>query len=200
MVHLIICAVSGTGKSTIARHLLDRYPRLRLSVSHTTRAPRAHEVDGVHYHFTSRVEFERLSADDAFAEWAEYAGNLYGTARSMIDGAARDGVDLLYDIDVVGAANLKRAYPDALTCFVLPPSWAEVERRLRARGTETEASIARRLAAGRRELEAARTFDYLVLNEQLDAAVAELDCIYRAAHLRTAERRATLERLAAQGG
>jgi guanylate kinase len=200
MVHLIICAVSGTGKSTIARRLLERYPQLRLSVSHTTRAPRAHEGDGVHYHFTSRMEFERLAAADEFAEWAEYAGNLYGTSRSMIAGAARDGVDLLYDIDVVGAANLKRAYPDALTCFVLPPSWAEVERRLRARGTESEASIARRLAAGHRELEAARGFDYLVLNEQLDAAVAELDCIYRAAHLRTPERRDALERLVARGG
>lgn len=197
MVPLIICAVSGTGKSTIARRLIALRPRLRLSVSHTTRPPRPGEVDGEHYHFVDRAAFDRLVADDEFAEWAEYAGNCYGTARSTIERATREGFDLIFDIDVVGAAQLKRCYPEALTCFVLPPSWAEVERRLRARGTESEAAIARRLSVGRRELAAASDFDYLVLNEDLDAAVAELDCIYRAARARTRERLDLLQGLVA---
>src|SRR5687768_17155884 len=104
-----MCAVSGTGKSTIARELLSRHATLRLSVSHTTRPPRPGEFDGVHYHFISRVDFEKSVAADEFAEWAEYAGNLYGTARSTIEAAANRGVDLLHDVDVVGAANLKHS-------------------------------------------------------------------------------------------
>lgn len=197
MVLLVVAAVSGTGKSTLARHLIERHATLRLSVSHTTRAPRPGEVDGVHYHFVTRDAFERAIAAGEFLEWAEYAGNLYGTARSEIEAARRDGHDLLFDVDVVGAANLKRADPATVTCFILPPSWEVLEERLRRRGTETEASIARRLGVARRELEAARTFDYLVVNDTLEAAVTDLDHIYCAARLRTAERGALLERLGA---
>ena len=199
MVLLILSAVSGTGKSTLARKLLASHDCLRLSVSHTTRSARAEEVDGQDYHFVDRERFEAMVAAGSFAEWAEYAGNLYGTARAMIERerAAAEGVDLLFDIDVVGAASLKAAYPDATSCFILPPSWDEVARRLRRRGSEPEASIARRLEAGCREVIAARTFDYLVLNDELDAALVDLDHIYRAARLRTAERLALLRALGA---
>lgn len=184
MILLVVSAVSGTGKSTLIRELRARHPKLQLSVSHTTRAPREGEVDGVHYHFVTRERFEAMIEADEFVEHEAYAGNLYGTARSTIEAARARGEDLAFDIEVVGAGNIERAYPDAITCFILPPTWAEVEGRLRARGTETEASIARRLARGRDEMEAARGFQYLVENDDLQVAVDHLDAIYRAAGLR----------------
>lgn len=197
MVLLIMAACSGTGKSTLGRRLLAERPKLRLSVSHTTRAPRPGEVDGVEYHFVDRAGFEARARAGAFAEWAEYAGNLYGTSHDEIQRTQADGRDLLFDVDVVGAANLKRSYPGALSFFILPPSWAELERRLRARGTEAEAVVAKRLAVARRELEAAATFDYLIVNDDLEKAYAEVDALYRTAGLRTSERIGLLDRLRA---
>lgn len=186
MVLLILAAVSGTGKSTVGHALRERCPNLKLSVSHTTRSPRPGEVDGVHYHFESREAFERRIEDGDFVEWAEYAGNLYGTSRSTIAKADAAGLDLLFDVEVVGAAQLKRAYGvQARSVFLLPPSWAELERRLRARKTDTEAAILRRLATGRTELEAARSFDYLVTNAELDGCVRLVETIYTAARSAT---------------
>lgn len=195
MVLFVLAAVSGTGKSTVGRGLRHLYSGIRLSVSYTTRAPRPGEADGVHYHFVERDAFEASIAADGFAEWAEYAGNLYGTARSTIDAARAAGYDLLFDIEVVGAAALKAAYPDAVSCFLLPPSWDETEARLRGRGTETEASIRRRLDRGREEIRQAHTFDYLVTNDDLHACVADVGAIYRAAQLRSASRSAALASL-----
>ncbi len=184
----VLAAVSGTGKSTVGQRLRASFPRLELSVSHTTRGPRPGERDGEHYHFVDRAAFEATVTADGFAEWAEYAGNLYGTARSTIEAAARSGADLLFDVEVVGAAALKAVYPEAVTCFLLPPSWEVVCARLRDRGTETEASISRRLETGRRELASAHTFDYLVTNDGLDDCVRDVAAIYRAAGLRAAAR------------
>ena len=133
MVLLIMAACSGTGKSTLGRRLLAEHPKLRLSVSHTTRPPRPGETQGVEYHFVDRAAFEVEVRAGAFAEWAEYAGNLYGTSHEEIDRTRSAGRDLLFDVDVVGAANLKRNYPGALSLFILPPSWEELERRLRSR-------------------------------------------------------------------
>ena len=197
MVLLIMAACSGTGKSTLARRLLAEHPRLRLSVSHTTRPPRPGEQDGVDYHFTDAAGFRALVAQDAFAEWAEYAGNAYGTSRAEIERARAAGQDLLFDVDVVGAAALKCRYPKSVSVFILPPSLDEVERRLRNRGTETEASLAKRLAAARRELDAAPTFDHLVLNADVESGYAELRTVYLAAGLRTSERSALLDALRA---
>lgn len=195
MVLLMLAAVSGTGKSTIAKHLLDRHPTLRLSVSHTTRKPRAGEIDGVHYHFTTPEAFAARIAEGGFAEWAEYVGHRYGTARQTIDAAREAGHDLLFDIEVQGAAQLKAAYADAVGVFLLPPSWGELAERLRRRGTDDEATINRRLARGREELAAAAGFDHLVVNDDLDRAVAEVESIYRAALARTANRLARLSAL-----
>lgn len=195
MALLIIAAVSGTGKSTVARQLLARNPNLQLSVSHTTRAPRPGEVDGREYHFADRATFDRMIAADAFVEWAEYAGNRYGTARSTIDDALDRGIDLLFDVEVVGAANLKAAYPEAASCFLLPPSWGVLEQRLRGRRTEDEGTVARRLATGLVELEAAEGFDYLVVNDDLDRAITEVEAVYQSARLKTVGRRELLLRL-----
>jgi len=195
LVLFIMAAASGTGKSTLARRLLAAEPRLRLSVSHTTRRPRPGETDGVEYHFVDRERFAARVAEGAFAEWAEYAGNLYGTAHEEIARARETGGDLLFDVEVVGAAALKRVLPDAVSVFVLPPSMAELERRLRGRGTESEEVVARRLLAARRELDSAETFDHLVINDDVERAAEDLRAILRAAGLRTASRRALLDRL-----
>ncbi|MCB9537971.1 MAG: guanylate kinase [Myxococcales bacterium] len=200
MVLLILAACSGTGKGAVGARLRARYPALKLSVSHTTRSPRPGEVDGVHYHFVDRATFEAVARDGGFLEWAEYAGNLYGTARSTVEAARSVGHDLLFDVEVVGAGNLRKAEPAAVSVFLLPPSWAELERRLRARGTEDEGRIQRRLATGRRELAQAASFDYVVVNDALDAAVDDLAAIYRAAKLRAAGRRRTIEALRAEAG
>lgn len=184
MVLLIFAATSGTGKSTLGRRLRAQAPDLKLSVSHTTRAPRDGEVDGVHYHFVSREAFVALRTAGGFVEWAEYAGNFYGTAKATIEQARAAGHDLLFDVEIQGAAALKAAYPDeAVSVFILPPSWAEVERRLRDRGTETDARIERRLRRGVEELAVAHTFDRIVINDDLDVAVADMAAIYRAARL-----------------
>ncbi len=200
MVLLILAACSGTGKGAVGVRLRARFPTLKLSVSHTTRSPRPGEVDGVHYHFVDRATFESMAREGGFLEWAEYAGNLYGTARSTVEAARSLGHDLLFDVEVVGAGNLRRAEPAAVSVFLLPPTWAELERRLRSRGTEDEARIQRRLATGRRELAQAASFDYVVVNDALDAAVDDLAAIYRAAKLRAAGRRRTIEALRAEAG
>ncbi|MBU0551483.1 guanylate kinase [Myxococcota bacterium] len=197
MVLLILSAFSGTGKSTVAQALLARSPNLRLSVSHTTRAPRPGEVGGEAYHFIDEAEFcRRIEAGD-FAEWAEYAGNLYGTARQTIEAADKAGLDLLFDVEVQGAEHLKKSYPEALSVFLLPPSWAVLEARLRGRGTETEESIRRRMDTARRELLIADRFDRFVVNDALDVAVDALESVYLNAQA-SAEGRACLKQLKAE--
>lgn len=185
MILLIFVATSGTGKSTLGKRLRARAPWLDLSISHTTRAPRDGEIDGTHYHFVSRTAFEQLRDGGGFVEWAEYAGNLYGTAHHTIEAAREAGRDLLFDVEFNGANALKAAFPaDAVSVFILPPSWSEVERRLRDRGTETAERVERRLRRGVDELAVADAFDYLVINDDLDAAVLDVAAIYRAAQLR----------------
>lgn len=196
MVLLILAAVSGTGKGTVGRSLLARNPDLALSVSHTTRPPRKGEQEGVHYHFTDHDDFRARIAEGGYVEWAEYVGNLYGTARKTIEDARAAGRGLLFDIEVKGAAQIVEAYPDeVVSVFLLPPSWAELADRLRKRGTNDEADIARRLARGRDELSEARWFDHLVVNDTVERAVDELESIYRSAKTRTAGRLHLLEAL-----
>ncbi len=195
MALMILAACSGTGKSTIVRELMNIHPQLKLSVSHTTRAPRPGEVDGVAYHFVNQAQFLRMISSDDFVEWAEYAGHYYGTSHEMIEQAKEEEIDLLFEVDTVGAAALKEAYPEALSCFVLPPSWEELERRLRDRQTESEEVIQKRLNVGQRELESAHKFDYLVTNDHLEKAIEEVSLLYRGLLLRTRERQAALETL-----
>jgi guanylate kinase len=195
MALIIFTACSGTGKSTIVKALTQRHPRLKLSVSHTTRLPRPNEVDGGAYHFINHAEFEDLIKQEAFVEWAEYAGNFYGTSHMMIREAEARGDDLIFEVEVKGAEVLKAAYPHAISCFLLPPTWAELERRLRTRDTETEEVIQARLAAGQRELKLAQGFEYLVTNDQLEVAVDEVSSIYRALKLTQREQEQRLHQL-----
>lgn len=170
----VVSAPSGTGKTTLCHRLVSCDPLLGLSVSHTTRAPRAGERDGVDYHFVARAEFERLVGAGAFLEHAEYRGNLYGTTLAAVEMPLAAGRDLLLEIEVQGARQLRARLPEARLVFLLPPSRCELERRLRARGTETEEVIARRLEVAAQELPEVVRYDYAVVNDELEAAVGRV--------------------------
>ena len=183
---LVVAAPSGTGKSTITRALLDLEPELELSVSVTTRPPRPGEADGVHYHFRDRPAFDALVAADALLEWAEVFGRCYGTPREPVETALSAGRDVAFDIDWQGYRQLRAALPgDVVGVFVLPPSIETLESRLLSRGGDSPEQIARRLAGARTEIAHWREFDYLVVNERLESAVADIRSILRAARLAT---------------
>jgi guanylate kinase len=180
----ILSAPSGAGKTTLSRQILDRWPDLRLSISYTTRTPRLGEVDGRDYHFIDEDQFLQLRTAGAFAEWAQVHDYLYGTARAPLDEALASGHDFLLDIDVQGARQLQEAYPEAVAIFVLPPSWSELEKRLRSRGTDQDEVIARRLQRARGETLAFGGYDYWIINDRVDRAVLQLDAIIHAERLR----------------
>jgi len=186
---LVISAPSGAGKSTLVRELRRRVEGLGFSVSHTTRPPRAGETDGVEYHFVDRPAFEAMIGRGAFAEWAEVHGNLYGTSLGALQERLSQGVDVILDIDVQGALQLAEEVPEAVLVFVLPPSWAELRRRLQGRGSDEAAVVDRRLANARGELEEALRYDYLVVNDHLDRAADELCSIVWAERCRAGRRR-----------
>ncbi|MDX2022177.1 MAG: guanylate kinase [Deltaproteobacteria bacterium] len=178
---LVVSSPSGAGKTTLA-HRLARSHNLHFSVSYTTRKPRPGERDGVDYHFVSDDEFTRMVQSQLFAEWAVVHGNRYGTAISTVNEAIEKGVDCLFDIDYQGGRQIRQQWPDdSVLCFILPPSLAELERRLRSRGTESAEAIESRLAMAKKELAHYKTYDYLVVNEELETAYAELSSIYQAA-------------------
>lgn len=197
-VALVLCAPSGAGKTTLSRRIRAHYPRISFSVSCTTRPPRAGETDGEDYHFISREKFERLRDQGYFAEWASVHGNYYGTpleaARSILD----NGRDLLFDIDVQGAAQIKRSLPGAYFVFIFPPSRAALDERLHARGTESEAALAVRLANAAAELKEAGWFDAWVINDDQEQAFQDLCAVYQAASLAPERRPDFLPRLLEQ--
>lgn len=182
---LVLSAPSGAGKTTLAHRFRERHADAVFSISATTRAPRGEERDGVDYHFVTPERFTRLVEQGAFAEWAEVHGQRYGTLRATVEESLRAARVALFDIDVQGGAQIKAAWPrEAATVFILPPTVAELERRLRGRLTDSDDVIRRRLEAARAEVaRGVATYDYVVVNDALDAALAALDAI--AAHERT---------------
>ncbi|UCG38544.1 MAG: guanylate kinase [bacterium] len=180
----VISSVSGGGKTTLIKDLMTRVGDLHLSVSHTTRSPRDSEVDGRDYHFVTREEFETLVQEKLFLEWAEVYGELYGTSKSEVEGTSGRGEDVILDIDVQGAMQVRRQRPDAVLVFILPPSEIEQARRLDMRGTETEEERARRLKAAREELAYIPDYDYAVRNDILEEAVQTVRSIVVAARCR----------------
>jgi guanylate kinase len=180
--HLVVLsAPSGAGKTTVCKGVIARDPQVVLSVSHTTRAPRAGERDGVEYHFVSAAEFRKLAEEGAFLEHAEYSGNLYGTSWAAIDAPLARGRDVLLEIETEGARQVRERRPDAQLIFLLPPSLAVLEARLRGRGTEGAEEVDRRLAIARREFAAAALFDWFVVNEDASRAVDDVLSIVAAA-------------------
>jgi guanylate kinase len=178
---LVLSAPSGTGKTTLARRLVQAHPDAEFSVSVTTREPRGAEREGVDYRFVDALTFQRMIEQDQLVEWAEVHDNFYGSPQSVVDRAFSTGGIAVFDIDVQGGRSIRRRYPEAVLVFVLPPSMAELERRLRERGTESEDAIRRRMLAARSELEqGTRVYDYVVVNDTVDRAYGELEAIVSA--------------------
>lgn len=179
----IVSAPSGAGKSSLVKALLERDAAIQLSVSYTTRAPRPGEVDGVHYHFVSREDFTSRLERSEFLESAEVYGNFYGTSQPWIEAQMAAGRDILLEIDWQGAAQVRRLMPRAKTIFILPPSLEALRSRLVGRGTDSDEVIARRMAAAREDISHALEFDYLVINDRFEDALADLLAIARAGRL-----------------
>lgn len=182
---IVVSGPSGAGKSTILARVLREMDHLRFSVSHTTRPPRNGETSAVDYHFIRREEFEVLRSESGFLEWAEVHGQLYGTSLAEYVRAQEEGMDLLLDLDVQGAEQVRKQFPDAVSVFILPPSYAALERRLRDRGSDDEASFRRRLVAAGEELQLYREYEYAIINEDLEISVESLKAVIRAARCRT---------------
>jgi guanylate kinase len=182
---LVLSSPSGAGKSTIARNLLEDDKGFELSISYTTRQRRGSEIDGVHYHFVNRRDFERLRDGDALLEWAEVHGNFYATPREPAELALAEGRDMLFDIDWQGADQLRDKMPaDVVSVFILPPSMAELKARLMRRAEDQEKVIEQRLKNARAEIEHWRKYDYVVVNDDLDSAFHAVQCIVQAERLR----------------
>ncbi len=171
----VITGPSGVGKGTLVARVLARHPSLWLSVSATTRDPRPGEIDGQHYFFLSREAFEQQVAAGGFLEWASFAGHLYGTPRGPVEDHLQAGQPVLLEIELEGARQVRQTFPAAFQLLIKPPSFEELERRIRGRGTDSEAAIERRLERARVELQAEAEFDAVLVNADLSAAVAELE-------------------------
>lgn len=182
----VVSAPSGAGKTTLCREARLRLPDLAYSVSYTTRAPRPSELEGTDFVFVTEAKFRSLQEGGEFAEWATVHGNLYGTRATVLEEALQEGRDVLLDIDTQGAAQLRARYPEAVLVFIVAPSLAELDQRLRERRSDAETEIARRLARARDEVKLWRRYDYLVVNSDLKEAAEHLTAIITAERCRTA--------------
>lgn len=180
---LVISGPSGCGKGTVLKEVRKKQD-LYYSISMTTRKPREGEVDGVHYHFVSKEQFEMLIAQNGVLEHAEYCGNYYGTPREAVETMRNEGKDVILEIEVVGAAQVRKNCPDAVSIFIAPPSLEELKRRLYGRGTESEETIQERIAQVDRELPCAVNYDYLVINDEVETAATEILQIIAAERIR----------------
>ena len=194
----VVVAPSGAGKTSLVNAMLAGEPAIRLSVSCTTRAPRAGEVDGREYRFITRAAFETMIAAGDFLEHADVYGNYYGTSRAWIEAELAVGHDVLLEIDWQGARQVRSLFPHMIGIFILPPSLEELRRRLTARGKDSPESIARRMASAREEISHVLEFEYIIVNEQFDVALADLQAVVRAARLSRDRRNDRLTRLLAE--
>jgi len=181
----ILSAPSGAGKTTLINGLRSVYPEIKLSVSCTTRARRSGEVNGRDYHFITARQFASMKDRGKFAEWAKVHDFLYGTLRQPLDRSIGSGSDMILDIDVQGARKIKRIYPQAVSVFLLPPSWGELQRRLVLRGTDGQNTIRRRLTNARREIQEIIKYDYYVVNRDVEGAIEALKSIVEAERAKT---------------
>ena len=172
---IILTGPSGVGKGTLMNEILNRYPELHYSVSATTRSPRPGEINGKNYNFISRSQFEQLVTQGEFLEWAEFAGNCYGTPREAVFNQIQAGKLVLLEIELAGARQIRNTFPSALSIFILPPSFAELEKRIRGRGQDSEEAISRRLQRAEEEIAAANEFDLKIINDDFERALNEIE-------------------------
>jgi guanylate kinase len=196
-VPIVLSAASGTGKTTLGHRLLAAFPDIRLSVSVTTRPPRAGEKEGVDYYFISTERFDDMVRNHELLEWAEVHGNLYGTAWSEVQSRIDKGEDVLLDIDVQGGKQIRDRYAESLLIFLLPPSLRELRRRLSGRGTESPEQFQRRMLNARREIEAASIYDYLLINDDLERAAERLSQVVASERLRRTDKQSLIDRILA---
>lgn len=173
----VISGSSGVGKGTVIKEFLNKHPDFKLSVSCTTRSPREGEVHGINYFFLTKEEFRACIEQNEFLEWAEFSGNMYGTQKAYVENKLAEGKNMILEIDTQGALNVKKIMPEAQLIFILPPSFEELEARLRGRHTETEEAIQKRLQTVKSEMENSKHFDYQIVNDSIENAVAELEKI-----------------------
>lgn len=181
---LVLSGPSGVGKGTVCQALRRRMPELVYSVSATTRAPRAGERDGVNYFFKTRDEFEAMIARDELLEWAEYVGNYYGTPRKFVEETLAAGKDIILEIEVQGALQVKRRFPEGIFVFLLPPTLGELRTRIELRGTESAETIRSRMETALEELKMIEHYDYAVVNDEIEAATSRIEAILTAEHCR----------------
>lgn len=177
---VVISAPAGAGKTTLCKRLLQNNPSFISSVSFTTRPPRKQEIEGVDYYFTSREDFEKLIKKGAFVEWAEVHGHLYGTSKQFLEKNIEAQKDVVLEVDVKGGKRIKEKYPHAILMFILPPSWEELEKRLRTRATEDEKSVKKRLVTAKNEVKYLPFYDYFIINDDVNTAIKNLLLIIEA--------------------
>ncbi|MEA5599863.1 guanylate kinase [Nostoc sp. UHCC 0252] len=174
---IVLTGPSGVGKGTLMRSLLERHPELYFSVSATTRSPRPGEIDGKNYYFISRSKFEQLVAEGEFLEWAEFAGNYYGTPREAVLNQIQSGKLVVLEIELEGARQIRASFPSALSIFILPPSFEELEKRIRDRAQDSEEAIVRRLLRAQEEIQAADEFDIEIVNDDFETALNDIETV-----------------------
>ncbi|HZG15652.1 MAG TPA: guanylate kinase [Candidatus Bathyarchaeia archaeon] len=181
---LVLSGPSGVGKGTVCKALRERMNEIVYSVSATTRQPRAGEIDGVNYFFKSKEEFQKMIEEDQLLEWAEYVGNYYGTPRRFVEETLASGRDVILEIEVQGALQVKEKFPQGIFLFLAPPDLTELQNRIVGRGTETEESIRNRMAMAKAEIELMDKYDYVVVNDVIDTACEKIRAIITAEHLK----------------
>ncbi|NLX65096.1 MAG: guanylate kinase [Clostridiaceae bacterium] len=191
---VVISGPAGVGKGTIVRKMLEKDPRFVLSVSATSRSPRPNESEGKSYYYKTREQFEEMIKNNELIEWVEYCGNYYGTPRDFVCDEIKKGNVVILEIEVDGALNVKRLFPDCVLCFVIPPDFEELEKRLRGRGTDTEEAITRRLARAKEEFKYLEEYDYLILNDCIDNATERFFSIIQAEQMRTKRNQSLINR------
>ncbi|MCD6295371.1 MAG: guanylate kinase [Deltaproteobacteria bacterium] len=184
----VFSAPSGTGKSTIAEALMERVEALAYSISHTSRRPRGSEQDGVDYHFVTRSTFKEMIEQNAFLEWAEVYGHLYGTSLAAINAQISAGFDILMDVDVQGGRNVKKQFPESVLIFLLPPSLETLEDRLTTRGIDDPSVIKKRMAQASKEIKSCSWYDYIIINDDLEKAIYEAQCVIMSERCRRVRR------------
>lgn len=191
---VVVSGPAGVGKGTIVRKMMENDPKFIYSISATSRMPRVNESEGRNYYFKTREQFEEMIKKEELIEWVEYCGNYYGTPRSLVCSEIEKGNVVILEIEVDGAINVKRLFPDCVLCFIIPPDFSELEKRLRGRGTDNEESIMKRLIRAKDEFKYIEKYDYIILNDSIENAAQRFFNIVQAEQMRTNRNRVLIEK------